>query len=621
MKKFLQNSSKAVAVAALLGISGHAMSQNGGYITGDFHQHSTYTDGSWTIGSVLAKSNEYGLSWWANSEHGGASSLDASKSGVDLGSVTYWDSYQPNPIRGTVSMSGGHQRMWRWQVLMEYSFGEVMKARNLYSDRVIFQGYEMNVPGHEHGSMCVFDGQWDAKNPNASVIAQYEYMFDNSDRDMIGGAEMGWTKSVLTGHAKSVEAVTWLQTNYPKSSWLVPAHPERQRTYPIHQLRDLNNAGPDVFFGFESMPGHQKSAGRGGYGSGANGGGTYGGCGVFAAKVGGLWDAMLSEGRHFWLFASSDFHDIDDDFWPGEYQKTYTYVRDRRSPQSIADGLRSGNTWVVEGDLIDALDFRINSTSMGGTTIAKDNMATLRIRIHDPEGANHNTYSDFTNPSLDHIDVIMGKVSGIVEPGSPMYMVDTVATTSVIARFDANGGVTDANGITSIAWKDLGQGWKEMKMTVKNIEGKVYFRLRGSNYGLNVANETDAAGNPLADALLAPNTAAKAFADLWFYTNPIFLESPVSDSLKSGKMIASANFVTAPVEVFPTVANSEVTVRIAGNDQPVNIRLISLDGRQVAAARFQSEEYLLNLSGLRKGVYSLVVETGNEVKTSRIIKE
>ena len=82
------------------------------------------------------------------------------------------------------------------------------------------------------------------------------------------------------------------------TSWIVPAHPERAASYSINHFRDLNNAAPTVAFGFEGMPGHQKSNPRGSYGSGAVGGGTYGGAGIFIAKVGGLWDAMLGEGRH-----------------------------------------------------------------------------------------------------------------------------------------------------------------------------------------------------------------------------------------------------------------------------------------------------------------------------------
>lgn len=506
------------------------------YLTGDFHQHTTYTDGSYTIGHMMSKNNQYGLQWWANSEHGGGFTTNARVTGKDNNNtIEYWDSYVPNPIIGTVSMSGTHQKMWRWQMLRDSSFTEILKARLLYPTKTILQSYEMNVPGHEHGSMGLITNQFTA-TPNCSPIAQFEFMFDNSDADLIGGATQGWTKSTLTGHAKTIEALTWLNANYPTSSYLVPAHPERKQQtsggYTIAAFRDMNNAAPTVCFGFESMPGHQKDGGRGrgGYGTSAVGGGTYGGAGFFSAIVGGLWDALLSEGRNFWLFANSDCHDEDGDFYPGEYQKNYTYT-DGKTAQNIVDGLRSGNNWVVEGDLIDSLIYNIETVDqartkavMGSNLIVnKGKSVKITIKARDPQGANYNTYSTYTNPVLNHIDIIKGKVTGKIDPASSKYSEQTVSTTSVIARFDAAGGVTDTKNITSQKWTSLGNGWVEMSMIVPNITDSVYFRLRGSNFGLNVTNETDADGNPLADVLMGTNDAVKAFADLWFYSNPIFV--------------------------------------------------------------------------------------------------
>jgi predicted metal-dependent phosphoesterase TrpH len=41
------------------------------YISGDFHQHTTYSGGNYSIGHVMEAGNKYGLDWWANSDHGG----------------------------------------------------------------------------------------------------------------------------------------------------------------------------------------------------------------------------------------------------------------------------------------------------------------------------------------------------------------------------------------------------------------------------------------------------------------------------------------------------------------------------------------------------------------------
>jgi len=155
--------------------------------------------------------------------------------------------------------------------------------------------------------------------------------------------------------------------------------------------------------------------------------------------------------------------------------------------------------------------------------ITKGKSVKITIKARDPQGTNFNTYDAYNNPVLNHIDIIKGKVSGKIDPASPNYNVQNVTTTSVIARFDAAGGVTDSKSIVSKQWKSLGNGWIEMSLIVPNVTDAVYFRLRGSNMGLNVTNETDVDGNPLSDALMGTNNATKAFADLWFYSNPIFV--------------------------------------------------------------------------------------------------
>jgi hypothetical protein len=528
-----------------------------GYMAGDFHQHTTFTDGSNPFATVMAKNNEYGLDWWANSEHGGRFNRNAAgpilAAGFDTGAYAQFLDTLGFPILGDApGVSGGHTNMWRWQTLRDFSFNDVLTARSLYPARPIVQGVEWNVPGHEHCSVGIVSGEFGA-GANANAIAQFEYLWDGNDTDVGGGLAQGWTgKNTTNNHAKAVQAVAWMQAHYPTTSWMVPAHPERRgvqaypptyvgsgsQGYSAPAFRDLNNAGPDVCFGFESMPGHQKAGGRGGYGTGASGGGTYGGCGYYAALVGGVWDALLGEGRGFWLFASSDFHSTVEDFWPGEYQKTYTYVTNRMDPVAIVAGLRSGNSFVTEGDLVDAMEFMVDGTPMGGRLFATGTVVTVSIRVRDPEGANHcptNLPVGINTPVLDHIDVIAGQFTGLIPSSDPAYQSGSNATTCVVARFDAVGGVTDSQGITSTAWTDLGGGWKRMLLTYDTQGKKTYFRLRGSNLGLAVAGQTDGAGNPLLDP--QGNTEMKAWADLWFYSNPIFVEPsalPVADVKADG---------------------------------------------------------------------------------------
>lgn len=325
--------------------------------------------------------------------------------------------------------------------------------------------------------------------------------------------------------------MAWLQTNYPTQSYLIQSHPDKSGGYAISDFRDFNNIAPDVCFGFDGMPGHQKNSIRGSYDLeevvGAvemnnKRGGTFGGAGVFMSKIGGVWDALLSEGRRWWVSASSDYH-TDDDFYPGEYQKTYTYVTERNDPQALIDGMRSGNTFIVTGDLITGLSFKAGETMMGHTLKTDKDKIKIEIKFLDPDSQNFNTYSDYTRPELDHIDLIAGEVTGMISPESPDYNKDKVTTTKLIARFDAKGGLKDMNGLVSQKWKDSGDGWKTIIYEAE-VKGNMYYRLRGTNLALNTPGDLDGAGNPLPD-IAEENTAAKAFSDLWFYSNPVFVES------------------------------------------------------------------------------------------------
>ena len=497
------------------------------WLTGDFHQHTLYTDGSTTFDFVMEKNNAYGLDWWTNSEHGGSRNRD--------GNGNYWDDpliYPVNPILGDPAYSGGHQVMWRWQSLRDFAFPDILRNRALYSDKQIISGLEWNVPGHEHCSTGIVAD-------DASAVSAFEYQFDASDRDTSREGEStpyGNLEKQNVAHADAVAGCAWMQEQYEDGTidegYIVFAHPERRGTaatggYDVNDFRDLNNAGPDVCFGFEGAPGHQVNSSRGGFGSSAFGG-TYGGAGYYTAKVGGLWDAMLGEGRHWFNFANSDYHKHytvgGDDFYPGEYQKTYINARDTDgdgefSKAEVVQALRSGNAFHVMGDLIDALQFDAQSSrrkvAMGETLQVKNGEdVKIKIKFKSPT-VNQNG----DTPAVDHIDLIAGDITGMIEPGTPAYTDPTNPTTRVIATFNASN------------WKECDideDGYTTMVFKLKNVEKSMYFRLRGSNVPPCSEYETDCDGNPLADSLatefLGLDGAEEAYADLWFYSNPIFVE-------------------------------------------------------------------------------------------------
>jgi hypothetical protein len=422
---------------------------------------------------------------------------------------------------------------------------------------------------------------------DASAISAFEYQFDKSDTDRsrIGEVTPYGTLAKQNGrtypatgsatnkplgsdrHADAVAGCKWMQDQYDAgridNGWIVFAHIERAGPfksgssdggYNIEHFRDFNNAGPDVCYGFEGAPGHQVNyEGRGGFGSGAFGG-TYGGVGFYTATVGGLWDALLGEGRRWFNYASSDYHKhwtncddsanvatCGDDFYPGEYQKTYVYAVDedhdwrhswhhdgKRSLNEIADGLRSGNAYFVHGDLINALEFsarnRFQEVSMGGELIIKDRRLTrepllLTIKFKSPAVNNRNDV-----PVVEHIDLIAGEITGPIDPSSPDYIKATNESAKVIASF------TDKD------WHKDRDGYHVIRYHIRDLDKSMYFRLRGTNLACGTPNETGPAVelpsadhcNPLADSLIDTSAgpaaqADAAWKDLWFYSNPIFV--------------------------------------------------------------------------------------------------
>ena len=519
----------AIAAIVLLGCKSNQKEIEGAYMAVDFHQHTAFTDGSTTMDYLLNQGVKFGVDIMVNSEHGGTSGRNSTV-GEPYGFIPTWVEFglTPDDFKGVPIITNDVQRMWRWQNIKEYSFKAIREFNQKGTSTLAIQGLEWNPPGHEHASTGIITGQFNANNPNADAVAQFEYMFDNSDRDTIGGKEFGWVKSTNRGKEKTKEALQWLRDHHRYTSWVAPNHPERANSWHVQDYRSLNDIAPEIFIAFEGIPGHQASRTRG-YGNTGSYENkyTFGGVGIHAAKIGGVWDALISEGRRISLTSLSDFHGHvskgGSDFYPGEYGKTYVFMKEKTA-QAFVDGLRSGNVFCVTGDLIDRLEFTVGTATIGETFYAKGSTVKIRIVVRDPDTDNHNKWSDLTNPALDHIDLIAGEMRPKVEQGTNEYSVGAYDKVKVIARFDATGKSTDANGIKSAKWKDLGNGVKLIEYKTK-ITGDTYFRLRGTNHGLNAAGQTDANGNPLEDAPMSSSreAAKSAFEDLWFYSGPIFV--------------------------------------------------------------------------------------------------
>ncbi|MBI5557244.1 MAG: hypothetical protein HY885_06365 [Deltaproteobacteria bacterium] len=525
MKKCIK---KILATAALTAMTATpALALEGKWIAGDFHNHTWLTDGGNNFDTVYENGFSFGLDWLANSEHGGTSDQN------DVG--TLWKNVTPAVIRLGSPLPSGDNNLWRWQTLADDDKAPAYLQRNrdAFPDKILINGMELNMPGAEHCSTAIVD-------PTGFAIAQFEYLWDRGDSDAGGGygfedpANNGVAKNFTNNLAKAAQAAAWMQANYAGQGWMVPAHVERAADkdwsdgnpsgYGPNFFRTLNDAGPDVVFGFESAPGHQKESGRGGYGSGAYGGGTYGGVGYFAATVGSIWDALLGEGREFWLFASSDFHSTSGDFWPGEYQRTYSYVTDvndngEYDGEDVVASLRSGNSFIVYGDLINELQFTVKdrirgaSATMGETlNLRRNGMIEVTIRFKSPDVNNHGDI-----PSVRHVQLIAGEVTGKLAPGTVEYTSQgTNPTARVVATYDPT------------TWTVTEDGYTECTYQLRRVNKDMYFRVRGNNLNPNTPFETDDMGNPLFDNLvhagLGIDGEVEAWADLWFYSNPIFVD-------------------------------------------------------------------------------------------------
>jgi len=486
----------------------------GRWVTGDHHSHTRMSDGDAAFPELVEHAFGIGaLDWVATADHGGWSMKDAE--GVKL-----------------------DEPVWMWRMFLDdpngvYDFGwpVLLETRADYPGKVIVQGLEWGVHSADEAKVGIV-----ADEPSA--ISDFEYMFDKLDLDT-SRADESLVKQNDTWEG-SLAAVSWLQENYAGSSYAIISHPSRALKWTVGQFRAFNDAAPDVAFGFCGIPGSQKELPcRGGYdedeiyvskkGKKAarvidwerilEYARTYGGADYMVAKVGGLWDALLGEGREWWMFSDSDFHNEEEEFWPGEYSKDHTWV-DEYTAEGVVEGLRSGKTFSVEGQLIDDLEFSAGdaneSVGMGDTLAVKSGKAyTITIRFRSP-AVNNNGDA----PVVDHVDLIAGKVGERYDARDKEYETrDTNTTTAVLARFDEGDWTADG-------------GWNVITYDVKKAATDMYYRLRGTNMGVDVDGQTDAQGNPLADYLEDGGTAEdpmlndefRPWADLWFYSNPIFVD-------------------------------------------------------------------------------------------------
>ena len=465
----------ALCAAAALGLAAPPATDRE-WMAGDSHIHSHWStgydyssapptpikgrDALYSTPRNAAMARQFGLRWMVTTDHGG-------------------------PYHSKVNLEQAHR--------------ELTLSRELVPEVLQFYGMELNMPGMDHHTLIIPHAE-----DEASVLYEIESRFDaNEDwaRPPDPRRQSARLRRQALAHMQGLARLPILFANHPSRSAEAIGAYGRDEPW---EMRENNDIAPDVYRGMEGAPGHQAASlnenGSGYRGVYRNPGAqTLGGFDQMTAIVGGLWDALLGEGRRFWIVASSDshFHYADpvragSDFWPGEFHKTWVHAR--RTYADVLDGLRQGRMFAVAGDLVTELEVSLASgtdeAGLGGTLrVQPGAQVTATVRFRDPETPN----VAGENPAVRRVDVIVGEVRGPTsDPAN-----DRNPTTRVLARFTRDVLARDGDRYA-------------IEAPLPAVDRDRYVRVRGTS--------TEDLEPPLDDP------AENPWHDLWFYSNPIFIE-------------------------------------------------------------------------------------------------
>lgn len=474
------------------------------WLAGDHHIHTHYSvkwdnsvfppkpiiggDAKYSIPLNAQMASHYGLDWIVLTDHGG-----------------------PN----------------RAELALKQAYPELLASRRALPQILQFHGMEFDVPGNAPGgrhASLIMPYRPDAvvKTAAAQRPNEAEQLF-SIERIYNGrqGVPPGPEKAEDAYMLKALAAMAKL----PDPPLVLANHPARlakgfRQYFKItpKQLRDWQDTAPDVMIGMTAAEGHQAAtlnpdgspkpdSIRGEYPDHP----TYGGYDQMTARLGGVWDSLLSEGRRFWVTGVSDSHghytDGWADFWPGQYAKTYVLAD--KNYDAIFAALKSGQIFVTTGDLIDELDLIAQEQGVQGqgadsTKVAKageslqvkagsDVLVQIRFRV--PAALNGGR----ERPQVARLDVIGGQISGPAADRSS----DEAPQSRVLQRFDQTEFKKVSDDNNGVVY--------QLSYSLKNLQQSQYIRLRGTNQRDELEPKADTKGeNP--------------WSDLWFYSNPVFIE-------------------------------------------------------------------------------------------------
>lgn len=448
------------------------------WLAGDHHIHSHHSvgydrtveppklirggDGIYSLGTNARMARRYGLAWMVGTDHGG-----------------------PNHAKYN----------------LEQTYPELVQARLDVPEVIQFYGMEFDTPGADHSSLIIAHthDEADRLHELESRFAKREPFPADPTRD---------TEPFM------LEALTHMR-DMAHPPVLIANHPSRSARGPAvwgqdtpAELRGWNDTAPGVSVGMEGAPGHQAAAlnaddtlrnnPRGGYRFYP----THGGFDQMTSILGGFWDSMLGEGRRWWVTSTSDSHrnwrEGGTDFWPGEYAKTYVHAA--KTHDDILDGLRSGRVFVTTGDLISELYVSATTRNASGHAHAEiggtlerspsDGAVEISIRFRPPTLPNGRGQL----PVVARVDLIVGTITGPAADRASAVN----PTTRVEKRFTASD------------WRQDEHGFVHMQHTLTDLPDNAYVRIRGTNT-TELEPQIDVAGED-------------PWQDLWFYSNPLFIQ-------------------------------------------------------------------------------------------------
>lgn len=488
------------------------------YLVGDHHVHSVYShDAKYTFSQLAGAASRYGLDWMVLTEHSNI----------------------------------GHARAGG----AEAEHREILKARADNKRMLIFQGLEWYIPGAEHCTVFSPPGRHEVE-----LLTRFEEAYD--------GKLLGYTAGgphhpdTPRNEAHAVKALQWLdqqrRCGYVDDVLVLANHPLRLGIDSPHEMRAWRDAAPGIMIGMEGAPGAQAGAFPGwagpdsirgeyvnkpsenswpGYPAAAYV--TYGGFDWATATVGGLWDAMLAEGRLFSITTNSDVHRVaydtwkngdwlpgrhfdntgrlpdpvntaepqpGGDFWPGQFSRTHVGVT-RYGYRHVMAGLRAGRVWVDHGQLIDGIDVRVDREHGGGRGVTLGGRLRVRrcekiiLNVTVTTASRPNHHGEV--PRLAHLDVIRGAVRGPVADRDEWRAPDT----RVVHTADVEGRT----------------GRYTLRIPVGKAEESFYLRLRGSDGKRNGPGFLGAAIDPHGPVPHEPGNG-DPWLDTWCYTNPVFVD-------------------------------------------------------------------------------------------------